>query len=231
MARTLSSAIQALIAENRSHVCHLLSFTVGETTYRFAEDRIEFQGETWLPHLALRSPIRYTQKLAVEPVLAELQNITLETAAMLKAEQSDLQGAEAVLQRLFLKAGEAVILLVGRIGQVEVDERKAVLTLAGDLDPTAAQVPSRKYSSLCVWDFKDAKCGYEDGADPNDPATGQPFASCPKDFLSCQARGRQHRFPGFLHVTRDLTEAIEGQLPDAQARERALNDFYVWEEP
>ena len=234
--RTLSSTIQNLIAQGAaaggaSHVCHLLSFPVGETTYRFAEDLIQFQGETWLPHLTLRSPVRATQKLTVEPVLVALQNITLETAAMLKTEQSDLQGVEATLQRLFLKANEAVILFVGRIGQVEVDEKSAVLTLVGDLDPTATQVPRRKYSSLCVWDFKDANCGYADGVDPDDPATEQPFVSCPKDFASCGARGRQHRFPGFIHITRDLTEAIEGQLPDAQGNDRALSDFYVWEEP
>ena len=231
MARILSSAIQNLMASGVSRVCHLLSFTVGETTYRFAEDQVQFQGQSWLPRLTLRSPLRYTQKLTVEPVLVELENITLETAAILKREQSDLEGVEATLQRLFLQANEAVILLVGRIGQVEVDERRAVLTLVGDLDPTATQVPQRKYSSLCVWDFKDSNCGYVDGVDPDDPNTGQPFVSCPKDFASCQARGRQHRFPGFLHISRDLTQSIEGQLPDAQESQRTLSDFYVWEEP
>jgi len=125
-----------------------------------------------------------------------------------------LQGVEATLQRLFLPANEAVILLRGRVGEVQLNERDATLTLEGDLDPTAAQIPQRKYSALCVWNFKDSRCGYTDGVDPDNPATGQPFTVCPKDLLSCQARGRQQRFPGFLTITRDLTEAVEGNAPD-----------------
>lgn len=229
MARTLSSAIQTLIAQDTSSVAHLLRFTVGATTYRFAEDQIEFQGNTYLPRLILPAAARYSHKLRMEPVTVELENITLETAAVLKAEKSAMQGMEATLQRLFLKANEAVILFIGQVGRMEIDERRATLTLVGDLDPTASQVPKRKYSSLCVWDFKDANCGYVNGVDPDDPATGQPFTICPKDFASCVARSREERFPGFIHVTRDLTEAVEGQEPDLEDG-RALGDWDFWDE-
>jgi len=231
--RTLSSVVQSVMAEGKtSHVCHLLTFTVGETTYRFAEDRVVHVSNLYLPHLRLDSPIRYSHRLQLEPVTVRLQNITLETAAALQAEQSDLQGVEATLERLFLKAGETVILYVGQISEIEVEEREARLTLVGDLDPTAVQVPRRKYSSLCVWDFKDANCGYVNGEDPDNPETGQPFLTCPKDFASCQARGRAQRFPGFIHVTRELTVSIEGQLPDAHDEERMLGEFVApWEEP
>ena len=216
MPRTLSSAIQTLLAGTTHRVVHLLSFTVGATNYYFAEDQVVFQGNTYAPHLILESPIRYSQRLQLEPVSARLQNIDLQTASLLQTEQSDLQGVEATFERLFVPVNEAVILFRGRIGEVQLDERAAALTLEGDLDPTATTLPKRKYSNLCVWDFKDSNCGYVDGVDPDDPATGQPFAVCPKDFLSCQARGRLHRFPGFLHITRDLTEAIEGQVPSLE---------------
>jgi hypothetical protein len=147
----------------------------------------------------------------VEPVTVRLQNIDLRTAEVLDLERSDLQGIEATIERLYLAANEAVILFRGRIGEVRINEQTAVLTLEGDLDPTATEIPRRKYSNLCVWDFKDSNCGYVDGTDPNNPETGQPYLVCPKDFLSCRARGREHRFPGFLHITRDLTDSIEGQ--------------------
>ncbi len=209
--RTLSPNIQAALASGKHQVCHLLSFTVGGTNYYFAEDQVTFQGNTYAPHLALDSAIRLTEQLRVEPVTARLQNIDLQTAQTLDLERSDLQGVEATVQRLFLAANEAVILFRGRIGEIRVDERSAALTLEGDLDPTATEIPRRKYSNLCVWDFKDSNCGYVGGVDPNDPATGQPFLVCPKDFLSCRARGREHRFPGFLHITRELTESVEGQ--------------------
>ena len=226
MPRTLSNAIQTLLAGTTHRVLHLLSFTVGATTYYFAEDQVVFQGNTYKGHLILESPIRYSQRLQLEPVAVRLQNIDLQTASLLHAEQSDLQGVEATLQRLFLPANEAVMLFRGRIGEVQLDEHNATLTLEGDLDPTATAIPKRKYSNLCVWDFKDSNCGYVDGVDPDDPETGQPFAICPKNFASCQARGRPHRFPGFLHITRDLTEAIEGQAK-ATEPERTLSEVLL----
>ena len=226
MSRTLSANVAGLLASGTTRVCHLLSFTVGATNYYFAEDQGVFQGKTSPPHLILESSLRYSQRLQLEPVRVRLQNIDLQTAAMLQTEQSDLQGVEATLQRLFLPANEAVILFRGRVGEVQLNERDATLTLEGDLDPTATAIPQRKYSNLCVWDFKDLDCGYVDGVDPDDPATGQPFLVCPKDFASCQARGRQHRFPGFLHITRDLTEAVEGQTKTPEP-ERTLSEVLM----
>ena len=211
MARTLSANIQAAIGSGKHQVCHLLSFTVFGTNYYFAEDAVTFQGNAYLPDLVLDSAIRLSEQLRVEPVTVRLQNIDLRTAEVMDLERSDLQGIEGTIERLYLAANEAVILFRGRIGEVRINEQTAVLTLEGDLDPTATEIPRRKYSNLCVWDFKDSNCGYVDGTDPNNPETGQPYLVCPKDFLSCRARGREHRFPGFLHITRDLTDSIEGQ--------------------
>ncbi len=215
-------------------MAHLLSFNVGATTYRFTEGDGTFQGiqhlgNLYLPHMIANFPVRYTQKLRSEPLTIELQNIDLATAAVLKAEKSVMQGAEAAFERLFLKASEAVTLFRGPISEVAVDERRATLTLIGDLDPTASQVPQRKYSSLCVWNFKDANCGYADGVDPDDPQTSLPFTACPKDFLSCTARSREERFPGFIHVTRDLTDAVEGQVRD-EADDRMLGDYDIYDD-
>ena len=230
MPRTLSSTIQTLLAQATSSVAHLLSFTVGATTYRFTEGDGTFQGiqhlgNLYLPHMIVNFPVRYTQKLRSQPLTVELQNIDLQTASMLKAEQTAMQGVEAAFERLFLKANEAVTLFRGPISEVEIDERRAALTLLGDLDPTASHVPKRKYSSLCVWDFKDLRCGYTGGVDPDDPGTGQPFTVCPKDFLSCVARSREERFPGFIHVTRDLTDAVEGQV-----RNEEEDDWRDWDD-
>ncbi|MCH8267234.1 MAG: DUF2163 domain-containing protein [Acidobacteria bacterium] len=234
MARTLSATIQSLIAQANSSVAHLLSFTVGATTYRFTEGDGTFQGlrhlgNLYLPHMIVNFPVRYTQKLRTEPLTIELQNIDLQTASVLKAEQTAIQGVEAAFERLFLKVNEAVTLFRGPISEIEIDERRVTLTLVGDLDPTASHVPQRKYSSLCVWDFTDLRCGYTGGVDPNDPDTGQPFTVCPKDFLSCVARSREERFPGFIHVTRDLTDAVEGQVRDKED-DRVLGDYDIYDD-
>lgn len=220
MARRLSANIQAALASGSHGGIHLLSFTASGTNYYFAEDQAQFQGNTYAPHLALDSAIRLTEQLRAEPVLARLQNIDLQTAKVLDLKRNEIQGIEATIQRLFPAANEAVILFRGRIGEIRVDERTASLRLEGDLDPTATEIPRRKYSNLCVWNFKDANCGYKDGTDPNDPVTGKPFVACPKDFLSCRARGREHRFPGFLHITRALTESVEGQSRTRDAERR-----------
>jgi hypothetical protein len=226
MARALSANIQALIAGGEPlRTVHLLTFTAGPTTYRFAEDLVTHLGNVYLPHLMVETGPRYSEQLQLHPVRVRLQNITLETAALLQAEGTNLQGQEATLERLFLAARETVVLFRGRISEIVVDEREATLTLTGDLDPSAAQVPRRKYSALCVWDFKDANCGYVDGLDPNDPVSGQPFVSCPKDLDSCQRRGRLHRFPGFLTITRELTETVERNMPDPE-EDATLSELY-----
>ena len=214
MSRTLSSPIQTLLDQGAQRVCHLLTFTVGIATYRFAEDAITHLGNAYQPRLVVQSGPRYTETPRLNPVTVRLQNITLETAKLLQQETSAVQGQEATLERLFLQARETVVLFKGRISEIEISETDATLVLAGDLDPTAAQVPQHNYSSLCVWDFKDGNCGYVDGADPNNPGTGLPFVTCGKDLLSCQARGRRQRFPGFLTITRELTESVEGHTPN-----------------
>jgi hypothetical protein len=231
MPRTLSTNLQTLLAQNRSSVCHLLSFAVGSTIYRFAEDQASFEGHVYKAGLILNSPIKASQTLLLNPVTIHLHNITLETAAMLQLEGAAAQGVEATLRRLYLAANEAVTLFVGRVAEIDIDQNTAAITLAGEIDPTASQVPARKYSATCVWDFKDSNCGYTNGIDPADSSTGAPFTSCPKDFFSCVARGRQRRFPGFIHISRDLTLSIEGQAPASQAGVRTLADLIrPWEQ-
>lgn len=212
--RNLSPAIQALITQPKSSVCHLLSFTVGATPYYFAEDQIVFQGNTYLPHLILDSPVKYNQTLQSNPATVKLQNVSLEMATVLKAQQSDMQGVEVMLRRLFLQVNDSVTLFVGVITQMDIDEQSVILTVDGDLDPTASTVPTRTYSQLCMWNFKDSNCGYTDGVDPADPNTTLPFAACDKTFLGCQARGRAQRFPGFVYLTANLTQAVQGQQPN-----------------
>src|SRR4051812_37565311 len=101
MSRTLPIAVQHSIAKDKSSVCHLLSFDVGQNAYRFAEDRIFYQGSSYQPSLRVISAVRYTEKLQLDPVNIQLQNITLNAARLLQQERAAIQGVEATLQRLF----------------------------------------------------------------------------------------------------------------------------------
>jgi len=232
MPRTLSAGIQSQISRPSSEAGHLLTFgPVNGTTYYFGEDLVIFGGHTYLPHLIGDFAVKFTQKLQLDPVSLHLQNVSLEMAAIVNTQRSDIQGAPATLSRFWPAINEALVLFSGVVTEIDVDEKEVLVVLAGDLDPTASQVPKRTYMATCSRTFKDASCGYVNGVDPNDPGTGLPYVACPKDFVSCTARGRKHRFDGFIHIQRDLTLAYEGVAPDAAAPQRTLASLLrPWEE-
>ena len=211
MPRTLSALVTTLKNTNEARTAHLLKIvTADSTTFRFTDlpESYTFAGATWLPYLLWDSAVRYSRGLEVDGGVVRLSNIDLTLAQNLR--DTDFKGAAAPLEKFFRDAEEAVTISEGRVLRAEVTEQAAEFRVGGDLDPTARQFPKRNYSALCPWRFKGPECGYQDGVDPNDPGTGQPFEACPKDFSACTSRGRTHRFGGFVHVTREVTEAVEG---------------------
>lgn len=208
MARNLSSSLQANIANDNCRFAHLLSFTIGANTYRFSEDILSYQGNAYAGGLRLKAPIRYSEQLRSDPVGVSLQNVSLEIASLLQAEGSSIQGQEANLERLYMDSGETLLLFRGRIGGIDMDETEFTLELITEFDPLASRVPTRQYSALCSWNFMDSNCGYDPETDSLDPETATAFLACPKNFSSCQARGRSHRYSGFLHLTRDVSETV-----------------------
>src|ERR1035437_5846353 len=135
MPRNLSPAIQSAIAQHGSPVCHLLSFAVGDVSFYFADDAVSFQGQSYQPWLIVDSPVHYTQQLQLDPLTVTLQNVSLDVAEILQSLQSDIQGAEATLRRLYLAANDAITLFVGSIGEIDIDENQVTITIAGELDP------------------------------------------------------------------------------------------------
>ncbi len=232
MSRTLSAGITAQIALGRSRTVHLLVFgPVNGTTYYLAEDAVRAGGIDYLPYLKGDFSVKYDQKLQVNPVAVQLDNVDLAMVKIMRTQQTAVQGVPATLSRFWREINESLVLFTGIVKSMDVDERTVMLTLGGGLDPTASQVPARQYLAKCAWKFKDARCGYVDGVDPDDPLTSLPYTACPKDFLSCTDRGRKHRFPGFLHIMPDLTRLYEGTAPDSTDRGRML-DMLIrpWEE-
>jgi hypothetical protein len=207
MARTLSSTIATVVAKERLAIRHLLEFTAG-STYRFSEEGFTFDGSVYLPRLEFDDGISYQEEVGVQPFSIRISNISLETSTLLQTEQPALFGIEVTLKRAFLEANEAVLLLSGRIAAVELDQFTASFSIVPELDPASVYVPIRKYGPTCSFDFKGFGCDYVDGVDPDDPTTGLPFVVCPKTLLACIDRGRSHRFPGFLHITRILEATL-----------------------
>jgi len=204
MSRTVSATVQGLLDSGLTRVCHLLTFSVNGNDYFFAEDAVTHDGETYIPTLVMESPVRLREGLRTDPATVRIVNVNLAFSGVLLAEQPELAGAEATLSRLYLPALEAYVLARGRIGEVTVDGADVLITLnPGDLDPTAAAIPREKYSHL-----------HSDG----------------RTFPEMQDSEESHLFDGFFHLTRETTEVIEGQLPDAARNDRALADFSVWDE-
>ena len=229
--RTLSSAIQAEILRPDSHAMHLLTFgPVNGTTYYYGEDVVKsFLSHDYIAGLIFDSAVKYTQTLTLNPTTVKIQNIDLAVAAILAAQQQDVQGVPATLYRWYPRINDYVVLFSGVVTQIDVDEQTVQLALAGDLDPTASQVPTRTYMPTCAWIFTDANCGYVNT--PNDPDTGLPFVDCAKDFLSCGARARTQSFSGFIHILPGLTLQYEGQAPDAAQQSGApTTSIAPWEQ-
>lgn len=206
MPRSLPSAIQQAILADNCSLAHLLAFSVGETTYRYSEDDRSFLGNLYNRGLRIITPIRTSSQLRTDAVQVSIENISLDMSSLLTSVAAQIQGQEAAIDRLFPHVSQSIPLFRGRISEVEVDEHWARLTLVTDLDPAATSLPLRLYSALCAWTFADAHCGYLAAEGPLDPETAAPYTTCPKDFHSCEARGRPHRFSGFIHLTREVSE-------------------------
>lgn len=210
MARSLSTLVTTLKNTNQGRTAHLLKIVAGATTFRFTDlpESYSFESATWLPYLLWDAAVRYTRGLEMDGGVVRLSNIDRTLAQNLR--DTDFEGATAQLRKFFLEANEAVVIFEGRIFQSEVTENAAEFRLGSEFDPTAMQFPKRDYAALCPWlfpgvdgGFKGDECGYISPPDPG------PFTTCPKDFSACTARGRTHRFGGFVHITREVSEVIQ----------------------
>lgn len=207
MPRSILGSIQQAIQDEQCTIAHLFSFTIDETSYGFSEDDRSYLGFAYARGLRILTPIRTSSRLQADSVKVSLENISLTMSTLLSSAASNIQGQEATIFRLFPQVSQSLLLFRGRISEVTVDEQQATFTVVTEFDPAATPLLLRVYSSLCAWTFSDSNCGYNAADGPLDPLTAVPFSTCPKDFMSCEARGRSHRFSGFIHLTREVTEA------------------------
>lgn len=205
--RTLSAAIQAAIAASEVPFEDLLEVFLPAGTLRYTSGAaaVVVAGQSYQPYLAERFQITQSKALKADSVEVRIVNVDGSVrAALLEAQP---ENRECVLRRYFVAAGEAVELFRGRLRELEAGEREIRFRVVSPLDPASADLAPRLYAYDCQWVFKNqATCGYTNGIDPNDPATGQPFTFCPKTLAACAARGRRHRFGGFVYITSELQQ-------------------------
>lgn len=210
--RTIPSAVMTAAGRDYAAAVHLFRFTVGATTWYYAETQLTIGANLYLPYLVVEAGPRHTRAIATKSARVRLDNVDLETAAILKDRRDDLQGAAAVLALYYLAGGTEVPLLTGTIGAAECDQASARITLVGP-ELNVIQLPLRSYSQYCTWKFKSEECGY----------VGE-LTECDKTFAACTVRARTQRFNGFVHITRDLTQLVEGPRRDEPADESSGAD-------
>ena len=196
MPRTLSSTLAAVKGTNTAHTHLLLDVVAGAQPFYFADMTMRFAGNDYLPRLTFEDSLTQHRSLQLDRAVVVVENASLYFTELMKT--VTLDGATAKLQRLYSEADEVVVIFDGRVASCRIERRHAELVLISGLDPTARRIPERVYSQQCTWKFKSAECGY----------TGTEFTVCNKTFADCTARAQTHRFNGFIHLTRELTEQV-----------------------
>ena len=196
MARSLSAALTAVKNTNQAHTHLLLDLLAGAQLLYFADMTLTFGGNAYLPRLTFEDSLTQHRSLQLDRATVVVENGSLYFTELMKT--VTLDGATATLRRLYSEADEAVTIFGGSIASVRIERRRAELVMTSGLDPSARRIPERVYSQLCTWKFKSTECGY----------TGSEFTVCNKSFADCTARAQTHRFNGFIHLTRDLSEQV-----------------------
>jgi hypothetical protein len=196
--RDVPAPIPYLAAQPSTRVIHLLRFTAGATTYYFSSVPLPFDGHAYLPYLVIEQGPRYTRKITGRTCRVALNNVDLAMRQVMKTQRDVIQGCTAVLSEFWLEANGEFVIARGELSAPEVDENRVALTING-IELNTVETPVRPVSQDCTWIYKSADCG---------SASGE--TSCDKSFANCTVRAATARFNGFLHLTRTLSEAVQG---------------------
>jgi hypothetical protein len=196
--RSPADPITYLSQQPSTRVVHLLRFTAGATTYYFSSVPMTFDGHAYLPYLVIEQGPRYTRKITGRTCRVALNNIDLAMRQVMKTQRDVIQGCTAVLSEFWLEANAEFVIARGELSAPEVDENRVALTING-IELNTVETPVRPVSQDCTWIFKSPDCGYVGGE-----------TDCNKSFARCTVLGQTPRFNGFIHLTRTLSEAVQG---------------------
>jgi len=206
MSRSVPAAIATLAAADTVTAVRLLRIgPISGTTFYFCEGSVKLLGGiTYLPYLDFTrgTGTRYTLSIADgTSCKVALDNVDLATVDFIRQNRDLIQGSPAVLTDYYLEAGDELVLQYGEVVDVEVDDARALFTIAG-FDPNTIQIPIGVYSQRCNWKYKGVGC-------PS--ASGLP--TCNKSFANCAARVATQGFSGILTITDTLQASVTPSTP------------------
>jgi lambda family phage minor tail protein L len=193
-------------------VKRLVQITTDAAIHYFGEHAVTYDGHEYTAYLIADSPVHRYRSLQADVSEIKLANTDGVIEALLGAQR--FEGAKCVLLEYFfdLESPEAAELVRGILSEQSAGEDVVSWRLIPEYDFTGIVLPERDFATTCGWRFKSDRCGYQDGVDPDDPDTEEPFIACSKDYAACEARGRVHRFNGFIQITTTL-RALYPPLP------------------
>ncbi|MGH9777575.1 MAG: hypothetical protein ACRD5I_04115 [Candidatus Acidiferrales bacterium] len=167
MPRNLSIAAKAYTGP----IAWLADITPRRTTavYHFADQQGVFAGQSYEPLLRVAQGPRFSRTLAADYGEIELvANPNLIAQAPMPPIGAPpvpferFEGALCVLSQHLIGLDESIVLLRGRLTELEESDAGFRFRIVSELDPAQIQVHARSYASLCTWPFRRGLCGYLD---------------------------------------------------------------------
>ena len=130
--------------------------------HSFAGSALTFLGATYLPYLAVTSPVRIFRGMQSPSAAITLLNADNYVGGLMRA--SSFVGAACVLKVLLLGIEEEVELARGRLSEPDAGEMGITFQLADDVDAGQIQTLGRAFIHECSWRFGFGSCGHRNTA-------------------------------------------------------------------
>jgi hypothetical protein len=221
--RTLSENIKAVLSSSYMETKDVVIITLPEqfdpispevTLYLANGAGIVIDGQVYSNKLRAISNLKFSLGSAPDNAEITIENVSRDLGFILTDRTKVFDGAKIIIKRAFKISEnnwETVILFVGQIRNVKINEDSITLSSISDMSKRGTNMAQRSLTQKCIWVFNEygsgigPNCGWTT-AQPGDPA------SCDHDLDStngCKAHGNQHRFGGVPAFTA-LTESNTG---------------------
>jgi len=110
-----------------------------------------------------RGDIQTDISLSNQEVSVNIGNIDLDFSTLLRT--TEIRNAVVEILKVFRghldSAAHGIKMFTGRIDGVSLDQETLAITVVGRIDLVERQLPARKYTIFCPWEFGDEICGVD----------------------------------------------------------------------
>lgn len=147
--------------------------------------------KTWLSRGIEFSDGQQSLSPKVDSITFEIDNTSLSMSSYVM--NYETRGKECTIYRAafdqYLQVLGATVLFPGILDSVELDNKRARISVANSFVRWNQPTPRRKHAIRCFWSFKGSECGYSGG-----------LTSCDKSWDACIERARTASYGGFRFI-------------------------------